>query len=157
MSVKIWYCPICGMEQMCNNTTCDWCYNKIQMTESIYPCTYYREKAQEAYSKNFFDVTEEEEHSILMEEAKNNPLFDEELSKQMFEKWQQMVKQNSKWIPQQLKENKQKSNIPKCPTCSSTNISKISTASKVFGGAVFGLFSKTARSQFKCNNCGYKW
>ncbi len=49
------------------------------------------------------------------------------------------------------------SNIPKCPTCSSTNISKISTTSKMVGGAMFGLFSKTATSQFKCNNCGYKW
>lgn len=48
-------------------------------------------------------------------------------------------------------------NIPKCPTCSSTNISKISTASKIVGGAMFGLLSKTAKSQFKCNNCGYKW
>ena len=46
---------------------------------------------------------------------------------------------------------------PKCPTCSSTNITKISTTSKVAGAVAFGLFSKTARSQFKCNNCGYKW
>lgn len=48
-------------------------------------------------------------------------------------------------------------NIPKCPTCGSTNITKISTTSKVAGAVAFGLFSKTARSQFKCNNCGYKW
>lgn len=45
----------------------------------------------------------------------------------------------------------------KCPTCSSTNVEKISTTSKVVGAAAFGLFSKTARSQFKCNHCGYKW
>lgn len=48
-------------------------------------------------------------------------------------------------------------NTPKCPTCNSTNITKISTTSKVVGAVAFGLFSKTARSQFKCNNCGYKW
>lgn len=51
---------------------------------------------------------------------------------------------------------KQKSAI-KCPTCGSTNTQKISTTSKVVGAAAFGLFSKTARSQFKCNHCGYKW
>lgn len=50
-----------------------------------------------------------------------------------------------------------KSNFPKCPTCSSTNIQKISTSSKAAGAMTFGLFSKTAKSQFKCNNCGYKW
>ncbi len=48
-------------------------------------------------------------------------------------------------------------NVPKCPTCSSTNIEKISSFDKAAGAVMFGLFSKTARSQFKCKNCGYKW
>lgn len=47
--------------------------------------------------------------------------------------------------------------VPKCPTCSSTNIQKVSGTAKVAGALAFGLFSKTARSQFKCLNCGYKW
>lgn len=46
---------------------------------------------------------------------------------------------------------------PKCPTCQSTNIKKISTTSKVMGAIGFGLLSKTAKSQFECKNCGYKW
>lgn len=48
-------------------------------------------------------------------------------------------------------------NKPTCPTCGSTNVQKISAMSKVIGASMFGLFSKTAKSQFKCNNCGYKW
>lgn len=44
-----------------------------------------------------------------------------------------------------------------CPTCNSTKVKKISGTAKVAGAAMFGLFSKTARSQFKCENCGYKW
>lgn len=48
-------------------------------------------------------------------------------------------------------------NQPKCPTCGSTNIEKISTTKKAAGGFMFGLFSKTARSQFACKDCGYKW
>lgn len=51
----------------------------------------------------------------------------------------------------------QKANTPKCPTCGSTNVKKISVTAKVIGAVGFGLFSKTARSQFKCDNCGYKW
>lgn len=49
------------------------------------------------------------------------------------------------------------SSKPKCPHCKSTNISKISATSKAIGAIGFGLLSKTARSQFKCNKCGYKW
>lgn len=48
-------------------------------------------------------------------------------------------------------------NAPKCPTCGSTNIEKITATSKAIGAMAFGLFSKTAKSQFKCKNCGYKW
>lgn len=48
-------------------------------------------------------------------------------------------------------------NIPKCPTCSSTDVKKIDSISKVAGAVTFGIFSKTAKSQFKCNSCGYKW
>lgn len=48
-------------------------------------------------------------------------------------------------------------NTPKCPTCGSTNIEKISLNKKAVGAFGFGLFSKTAKSQFHCKDCGYKW
>lgn len=51
----------------------------------------------------------------------------------------------------------EEANIPKCPTCGSTNIKKISAASKAGGMFMFGIFSKTAKSQFQCEDCGYKW
>lgn len=46
---------------------------------------------------------------------------------------------------------------PKCPTCGSTNITKISLTSKAVGGVMFGVLSSNIRNSFKCNNCGYKW
>lgn len=52
---------------------------------------------------------------------------------------------------------KQPFNLPKCPTCNSTNIKKISAVSKAGGMFMFGIFSKTAKSQFQCEDCGYKW
>lgn len=48
-------------------------------------------------------------------------------------------------------------NVPRCPTCNSENITKISVGSKVAGGAMFGIFSSNVRKSYKCNNCGYKW
>lgn len=49
------------------------------------------------------------------------------------------------------------SNIPKCPTCGSLNVEKISTGKKIFGGAMFGLFSSDVRNTMHCKNCGAKW
>lgn len=48
-------------------------------------------------------------------------------------------------------------NKPKCPTCNSTNIEKISLTKKAFGGAMFGLFSSDIRNSMHCKNCGCKW
>lgn len=48
-------------------------------------------------------------------------------------------------------------NIPRCPTCQSTNIEKISLTKKAVGGALFGLFSSNVRKTMYCKNCGYKW
>lgn len=49
------------------------------------------------------------------------------------------------------------SNIPKCPTCSSTNLKKISVTSKVTNTALFGIFGTKRHKTFHCNNCGYEW
>ena len=57
----------------------------------------------------------------------------------------------------QLNQQQSTENKLRCPTCSSTRVKQISTTAKVAGAVTFGLFSKTARSQFKCENCGYKW
>ncbi len=55
------------------------------------------------------------------------------------------------------KEEQIESNIPKCPTCGSTNIEKISATKKAFGGVMFGVFSSDIRNSMHCKNCGYKW
>lgn len=48
-------------------------------------------------------------------------------------------------------------NKPKCPTCGSTNIEKISVTKKVTGGFLFGLFSSDVRNTMHCKKCGHKW
>ena len=37
--------------------------------------------------------------------------------------------------------SKNENNIPRCPTCNSSDVEKISTTKKILGGAIFGLFS----------------
>lgn len=48
-------------------------------------------------------------------------------------------------------------NTPKCPTCQSTNIKKISSLSKAGSVAMWGIFSQKVRKQWHCNNCGSEW
>ena len=46
---------------------------------------------------------------------------------------------------------------PKCPTCQSTNIRKISGLESGVSIAMLGVFSKKINKTFKCNSCGYTW
>lgn len=48
-------------------------------------------------------------------------------------------------------------NIPKCPTCKSTNIKKISISSRWLSTGLFGLGSSKVGKTMECKNCGYKW
>lgn len=77
---------------------------------------------------------------------KNNPV--EFYTK--IEQFRQIRKQREQ--SQTVEDNKQK-----CPTCGSTNIEKISTAKKVTGGFLFGLFSSDVRNTMHCKKCGHKW
>lgn len=45
-------------------------------------------------------------------------------------------------------------NLPKCPTCSSTNIKKITVTSKVASVAMWGVLSRKVHKQWHCNICG---
>ncbi len=48
-------------------------------------------------------------------------------------------------------------NIPKCPTCGSQNIKKISLSSRSFSVGMVGIASSSIGKTFVCKNCGYKW
>ena len=52
----------------------------------------------------------------------------------------------------------QQQNIPKCPICQSTNLSKITAVQKAGKIALFGIFGMGDNSKtWKCNNCGSKF
>lgn len=46
---------------------------------------------------------------------------------------------------------------PKCPTCGSANIKKISGTKRWVGTGLFGLASSDLGKTMVCDNCGYKW
>ena len=56
-----------------------------------------------------------------------------------------------------IEQEKQNSNIPKCPTCGSTKLSKVSAMSKTGSVIMWGLFSQKVKKTWHCSNCGYEW
>lgn len=111
------------------------------MVKSKHEYEYYQKSSMDKYG----DFTHWKE--FLITEIEKNPLYNPNIDS---------CKPDSNSTYHSARQNKG-NEAPKCPTCSSTNIQKISVASKVVGASLFGLLSKTATSQFKCNNCGYKW
>lgn len=142
---KFYYCPICGSQTFSTTNICTHCKNYIKPKESLYDYEYYRDKALKKYG----DKTETL-RVLIDEEVSKNPLYNPNTDMHNAEtEYEQRTAS--------IFNKKEEANVPKCPTCGSTNIKKISTTSKVMGAAMFGLFSKTARSQFECQNCHYKW
>lgn len=56
-----------------------------------------------------------------------------------------------------LIQSTQTQNIPKCPTCGSTNIHKIKAGERTASIIGFGIFSRKANKTWKCENCGHLW
>lgn len=143
-----YYCPVCGNTVFDENTKiCSECKNFIHPHKSIHNTEYYRNRSMEKYNdlKHAIQI-------LIDEEISHNPLYNPNTTEHnAIKEYDQMISDIFK------KKEPINPNQPKCPTCGSTDVSKISAVSKVAGAATFGLLSKTARSQFKCNHCGYKW
>ena len=140
------YCPKCG--------------NIIIPPENDKKCNYCGEECLPTHistSDVLHHDWEKLPNQIILEEyVKPNPLFDEELynKRVALEKRQEEATSNRLYME---KQQAQKANVPKCPTCGSTNVEKISTAKKAFGFAMVGLFSSNLGKTMECRNCGYKW
>ena len=144
-----YYCPICASSRLPSFKVCP-THKKTALVKSQHSKEYYRHKSIEEYG------LKKEAYQILWEEEIiKNPLYD---SKQ--DEYLEMLKEKEgeeKVSLYDIKLAAKNQCTAKCPTCGSTNVHKISGIKKAVHGYAFGLFSKTARSQFECNNCGYKW
>lgn len=104
------------------------------------------------------NITEDELHEIG--EASNyNPQFlkaMQELKEKDIIEYELKMSQFRSQVEQKNKA-REEVNRPKCPTCGSTNIEKISAGKKIKGSMLFGIFSSDVRKTMHCKNCGYKW
>lgn len=89
-------------------------------------------------------VSTESDFIFAMDELKKNDIVDFNLKLSQFKVTTEPPKE-----PEE--------NIPKCPTCGSTNIKKISGTKRYVSTGLFGLGSSNVGKTMECNNCHYKW
>ena len=160
---KVRYCPNCFGENIEDNTVClpDGTINYYS-----YP-TVYRGFVADEFRTNecpicgkplvLMDITIDEwlfltAHSkdigflLEMDKLKHNSIVD-------FTIKVEQLKNSAK----QYYEQQRQQNIPKCPTCGSTNIKKISATKRWVSTGILGLGSSDLGKTMCCESCGAKW
>ena len=94
----------------------------------------------------FKEVSCEPDFVLALDKLKKDNPIEFEL------KMQQFIQMNQETIKLE-----NEINIPKCPTCGSTNIQKISNTKRWIGVGLVGLASTDIGKTFICINCKYKW
>lgn len=146
------YCLNCGRGLFEKDHFCDKCNSKKFITETEVNKIIYEIKNANPYKKNKLlknDLYKQVNDKILNAKVDSFKL-DFAPSQEYDRKYWNRIQEHTISSIQSL-------NKPKCPTCGSLNVEKISTGKKVFGGAMFGLFSSDVRNTMHCKNCGYKW
>lgn len=140
-------------------------YIPVDLYNSSKPKEYYINISQTKYN-----TPDKWKNIFVEEELSKNPLFNNAQYIKSCRKEQEQKKEKENFLHQQKSpENNQNlnylqtlqsnipPNIPHCPTCDSTNIRKISDLRRGIHVIAWGLFSTTAKCQYECKNCGYKW
>lgn len=83
---------------------------------------------------------------------------DNQFDKNAFDnRYMVMRKSVRDFLDKDKKQSQQQSNIPKCPTCGSSNIHKMGVGERTASILGFGILSKKINKTWKCNNCGHTW
>jgi len=130
------YCPKCGDITFGKNNECSFCNHTINETEYTY----------NEYLKNRSTIKQK----IKEEYIDNSPEFNEELA-------QKREEENDKVIHGKGTYRYSQENVPKCPTCGSTNIKRITTLDRAVSVGTLGLLSGKIGKNYECLNCKAKW
>ena len=105
-------------------------------------------------------------NSVVVNNPNYNPEFHEKVFKHIKWELKELKKEQEKHekLHEEYKKKREAEKAyeathpkPKCPTCGSTNVEKISTANRMVSVGMLGLASDKIGKQFCCKNCGYKW
>lgn len=143
------YCKKCGRLVLIDkndNDLCDYCSSKV------FPVP---DEFLGGKSKGF--IKKDLEQQFIDEYIKSSPEFDQYLFDHRDEDLSRRRMEDSAKLAHGKAIMEGKNSVPKCPTCGSTNISKISTLNRAVSVGVFGLASSKIGKTHKCNKCGSTW
>lgn len=137
----LYYCEKCGGTGVLDEDVCVLCgsHNSFKPVPDEYVDDY-------AIKDNL-------KEQFIEKIVKFSPNFDQECWDRR-EAYKEIQKHNNELLEN---DKVKQSNVPKCPTCSSTNVQKIGTGERVASVAMMGIFSKKINKSFKCKSCGYTW
>lgn len=144
------YCNKCGrlVQHLSKdlNKLCDYCYN----TTYPVPDEYLGGK-----SKGF--IKPELEQQFIDEYIKSSPEFDQYLFDHRNEDLAQRRIENRAKLEHGKAILEEQARIPKCPSCGSSNISKVGVVGRAVSFKLVGFASSKIGKTHKCNNCGTTW
>lgn len=109
------------------------------------------------YIDNFRWRDGDGKQALIEELVKTSPEFDQYL----FEHKDEILAKQSAEFNAKMKHGKaileEQTRTPKCPSCGSSNISKIGLVNRAVSTKLFGLASSKIGKTHKCNNCGSMW
>lgn len=161
VSDKAESCPYCGYpikDTLSDNNDDDWKETKYKLLLKKYVgneafvaecisnhCFISIRKAEELVSKA---------PTVIMDKAYLSQL--EKIQKEL-SKYRIITDISEDAKPEMPKITEKDKNTIKCPTCGSERVSRLSDLKRGTHALIFGLYSTTAKSQFECLNCHYKW
>lgn len=149
------YCPHCGLTRIIvlgnRKSKCGYCnYTLKDTNESCYEINILGER----------EGIDDDEY-VRIHYVYNNPEYDknaEEYRKIKYkEELEELKHRNNAEFTEKFFAERNAANLPKCPSCGSTNISKIGIGERAVSVGLFGILSNKIGKSHKCNNCGNMW
>ena len=157
---EVMYCEKCGfIGHILFSKQCKHCKTKMKILSEDMKYKYH------IFVEDWVEIYKEEiahrKDNFVTNELQSNPLFsieeyNKQINKQIEVENEISEYQKKKQLEIQSKNLKTMNNnncVPKCPTCGSTNIKKISTTNRIVSTGLFGLASSKIGKQWHCNNC----
>lgn len=144
------YCKKCGriIQEEYNNSEqkCDYCNNNLEYIPQ-----------QFLIGKRGVAINDDLKDQFISDYIKSSPEFDQYLFEHREEDMFNKRMSDRAKLAHGASILEEKSRVPKCPTCGSTNTSKIGTVNRAVSVGILGLASSKIGKTHKCNDCGSTW